>query len=410
MTNSNIYNIIPTPFYEEKRKCYRIDYNKKTFRSDRYDSSGKPLSARAMKANVTEKVRMQDWSITGDASIKLNDAIPDWCTYLGYRVEPCKGHQNQKIEKHIKIVDEPRIGRSCFDQYYRGMRNHVLPKLGNKQIGLITREDVKSILDEMGATKRYNSSTVMHIRKAIRQFFEWQRIECKSIKENPVHDLTIKRVKYNRARRSGEPGELDKIFALMKYSHVLFACKLMLDTGMRPEEICGIPDNYDFSTGIYYMRQVVNKYGEVKDTGKSENAQRGIVLSKYAIKDIENQKEMKLIKGINSIFLFPNAYGGAMTPDVMSNAFRKFAKMAGSDLTLYELRHTALTIMSDELPERDVKGMFGHSESMNTAETYDHLLENRMNSIREKMNNAYNGYLNSDNNIKSKVIPLRIVK
>lgn len=407
---NNYYDVIPEPFYEASRKCWRIDYKDKTFRSDRISSSHKSLTDRQMKANVREKVRDFDWSVTGDSTAKAGDLVSDWCTYLGYRVVPYLGPQKQKYERYEPITDKPRVGEYTFDQYYRNLKNHVLPSIRSKRIGEVTRDDIKAIIDKMLNSGRYNSSTVEHVRKATRQFFEWQRIECKSIRVNPVHDIQIKKLKLNRDRRAGEPEEVQAIFDLMKYNHLLYACKMVYNTAMRPEEVCGMHDDYDYSSGVYLIEEVVTKKRTIKTDGKTENANREIILSDIATDDIKAQRQMKDLLNIKSVWLFPNAYGRVLTPKVMSDTFRHFARKAGSDLTLYELRHTATSILSDELSDRDLRDTVGHGKNMDTHKTYDHMLQKRRSEIRNKMNKAYENYEEISENRSGKIIHLNSFK
>jgi len=351
-------------------------------------------------------VRAYDWSITGDPNVRVRDTVKDWCAYLGYTVTPFEGPQKQQWERYEQIPGKtPLVGEYTFDQYYRNFKNHILPEIGTIAVGRVTREDIKAILDMSLTSKKYNSDTVVHFRKSAHLIFEWQRIECKSIRENPVHDITIKKQKLIRERRSGEPEEFQRIFDLMRYSHLLYACRIVYSTGLRPEEVCGMKEEYDYSAGMYAVEEVVTRSGTIKDEGKSENAERGITLSDFALSDIQAQREMKKLLGINSLWLFPNRYGSALNSKVMSDTWRDFARKAGSDLTLYELRHTATTIMSDELSDRDLKGTLGHSKSMDTHGTYDHQLKHHHEEIRAKMNKAYAHF--EDSVPRSKIIQIK---
>jgi len=198
MNRNEMNNVLPEPFFEESRKLWRLDYRRKVFRSDRKGRDGKPLTDRQMKQNVLDKVRAYYWSITGDPNVGVRDQVKEWCAYLGYTVTPFEGPQKQKWERYEQIPGQtPLVGEYTFDQYYRNFKNHILPEIGTIAVGRVTREDLKTIIDKSIACKKYNSDTVVHFRKPEHLFFEWQRIECKSIKENPVHDITIKKQKLN---------------------------------------------------------------------------------------------------------------------------------------------------------------------------------------------------------------------
>lgn len=384
--------VVPEPFYEAKRGLWRIDYRGKTFRADRKDRSGKKLTDRQQKQNVRDKVLNYDWRLAGDPTVRIASLWPDWIQYLGYSVTPFKGPNNQDWVRIEPLNDNPNVSRASFDQYYRCFKNHFLDDFGKYQVSKITRRDIQDHFDKLSASRSLEPSSIRHIRKTVRQFFEWVRLELESIRENPVHDIKIKAVKNTRARRAAEGDEIQRIFEAMKYERQQHALRFMLHTGMRPEEICGIPDDYDFSSGSYRMAQTVNRYKEIRDAGKTDAAIREVILSRHALADIQAQREFKRLTGLVSVWLFPNAYGRALSPQVLSDTWRKYARSVGSDLTLYELRHTAGSIMDAELSENELKDQLGHTEAMPTHETYIRHLEQKRERIKAKLDAAFDEY------------------
>lgn len=290
------------------------------------------------------------------------------------------------------LSEKPPVSRASFDQYYRCFKNHFLKDFENVAVGKIKRRDIQEHFDRLSASRRLEPSSIRHIRKAVRQFFEWCRLDLECIRENPVHDIKIKAEKGTRARRAAEGEEIRLIFSAMKYERHRFAFQLMLHTGMRPEEICGMPAEYDYQSGTYKMEQTVNRYHEVRPVGKTAAATREVILSAFALADIEAQKEYLRLKGICSAWLFPNAYGRALTPLHLSSIWRKYARSVGSDLTLYELRHTAGSIMDAALNTQELKGQLGHTEAMTTHETYIRQLEQKRDTIKAKLDNAFKDY------------------
>lgn len=408
--NNDIYNVIPTPHWDSVRKCMRIDLHKdgrlKTFRSDRTSTDGKPLTKKQMKANVTEKVRTWDWTVTGNPRLTVESAFPDWCTYLGWTVTPKKGPQNQNWNTISAAVEETLVVRSTFEQYYRLFKVHSIPVIGDKRIGDVDPDDIQDIIDRMAARRNYDRDTMKGVLKATKAFFEWQRRICKAIMSNPCIDITIKDIQTTRERRAGEPEEIERIFYEMELSHVVHAIMFCLHTGMRPEEVCGMPEDHDYSKG-YVMEQVVTQFGEVRDRGKSRKATRNVPLGEYALIDIKNQREMKRRKGIKSPWLFCNVYGRALTPKVMSDIFRKYADRAGSNLSLYELRHTMLSIMTDDVSEKALKDGVGHSESMRTSEIYGHALRAEKAKLPNQIDKSFDKFYGQSKRNTRKIIPFQ---
>ena len=62
-----------------------------------------------------------------------------------------------------------------------------------------------------------------------------------------------------------------------------------------------MPDEYDYESGVYNIETVVTKYHEIKDKGKSDAALRPIILTSEALAVIQEQCEMKKLRGINSV-------------------------------------------------------------------------------------------------------------
>lgn len=388
----------------------RIDYRKngrtKAFRSDRFAPDGTPLTKRQMKANVTEKCRTWDWTLTGNAANSVRSAFPDWCTYLGWKVEPKKGPQKQNWVSISPACDEPLIVRATFDQYYRMFLIHAMPIIGDMSIGEVDQDDIQAIINRMAAKRNYSRGTMTSVLKSARAFFEWQRKICRAINNNPCTDITVKDIRTTRERRAGEPEEIERIFYEMELSHAVHAIMFCLHSGMRPEEVCGMPENHDYTEG-YVMERVVTQYGEVREEGKSANATRPIPIGEYALIDIKLQREMKRRKGINSMWLFCNSYGRKMTPKVMSDIFRKYADQAGSDLTLYELRHTLISIMPDSVSEKALKDGVGHSESMRTQEVYGHALQSDRRKLPKQIDTAFDQFYGKPKINSNNVIPFR---
>lgn len=332
--------------------------------------------------------------------------FPDWCTYLGWTVTPKKGPQKQNWVSITPISDEPLVVRSTFDQYYRMFKLHALPIIGDMSIGEVDQDDIQAIIDRMAAKRNYDRDTMKSVLKAARSFFEWQRKTCRAIRENPCQDIVIKDIRTTRSRRAGEPEEIERIFYEMEFSHAIHAIMFCLHSGMRPEEVCGMPEDHDYAKG-YVMERVVTQFGEVREEGKSAKATRSVPIGEYALIDIKLQREMKRRKGLNSAWLFCNAYGRRMTPKMMSDVFRKFADQAGSDLTLYELRHTMISIMPDSVSEKALKDGVGHSESMRTQEVYGHALKSDRKKLPKQVDTAFDEFYGKSKRHSNNVIPFQ---
>lgn len=284
------------------------------------------------------------------------------------------------------MANEVSTKANATQEQYKYMLKYITPFLGSIRVSKTLPVHCQSVINKMHK-KGLSESTMKHARKVMHTFFEFERKMKKTIRENPCQDITIPRSVPSRERRSATPDELIKIWSALENTHYYYCFQFLLLTGLRPSEVCGIR-NTSIKGNILEINQTRSKYDI--SSGKTENANRRLLLSPLMIDVINNQIKYNSKYHITPNYLFPNADGHPTNAGVLSCAWKRAVKEV-SDLTLYELRHTWISLMIDKMPLKDLQAFVGHSTSMDTSKTYAHIFKipKQTNEIIDENINSY---------------------
>ncbi len=140
--------------------------------------------------------------------------------------------------------------------------------------------------------------------------------------------------------------------------------------GLRPGELIGLRWE-DIQGNILHIDRSVNHYKEVTE-GKNENSQREIFLQGLAMAELEAQRQQLRQAGIISPWVFPNEHGACFTQSTFRKRWNRYCSVNNiQNITLYELRHTFVSVC-DDMPDGLKKKVVGHSQSMDTDGIYGH--------------------------------------
>jgi integrase len=271
------------------------------------------------------------------------------------------------------------LSNSTISQYRTLADRYIIPVLGAIQIDRILPFNCQLVLTH--ARKKDGSqlseSTLKHIKKIMHVFFEYQRKMKKAIKENPCNDITIPRVPKTRSRRSATIEELTRIWERMAGTHYYYCFQFLLISGMRPSEACGLKYS-DIKKNKITISETRTKM-DVSD-GKTKNAVRTIEITPIMLDIINLNKSYLKSKDIESLYLFPTRDGFASNAGYLSRAWNRLKQDTGIELTMYELRHSAISLLIDEMPLKELQKMVGHSSSFNTSTVYAHVFKKDSNN------------------------------
>jgi integrase len=97
-----------------------------------------------------------------------------------------------------------------------------------------------------------------------------------------------------------------------------------------------------------------------------------MILTKHAALVLSDQESMLKSYGIISPWTFPDMDGSAMDTRNSYEEWKKYRAQHGIASSLYELRHTMISLTKSDMPKPLLQLIVGHSESMDTLGIYGH--------------------------------------
>lgn len=259
----------------------------------------------------------------------------------------------------------------------------LLPELQHKKVSAITTIDWQRCIDN-AYRKGRSKKTLENIRGSITAFVTY--CQKSKIEITPIYDITIPNDAYVRDKNILQPDDLRAVMALDdSHSEYIYAYQFFVLTGLRPGELCGLKAT-DIDGDIIHIQRNYNEYGEFTP-GKTKNANRKFILSDIAKDVLDRQTEFKKRKGVISPFIFANVRTGQATRSgVLSRYWRKLRAEMGIKSTLYELRHTFVSINKAYVPEAYMKLIVGHTKNMDTYGVYGHTVNGEIEKASDMVN------------------------
>lgn len=269
---------------------------------------------------------------------------------------------------HIRVAN----GTAHLKREECTLRVYLLPKLGKRKVSSLTNLDYQECIDACveGREQPLSLRTCGHVRTTINAIWKFAR-KAKVKMEQPF-DLTIPTGATKGQRTILQPNDIRKLFSpdLENYHYIYFV-RFMVLTGLRPGEVCGL-QNADLTDNILTIRRARNIHRETT-AGKNENARRTIILPPLALEVIKQHRSRRKIRPLGASYLFSDTSGGPCNEQAVYKAWLRIRAKAGiPDASLYELRHTMVSLCKDSVPLPLLKQVVGHSDDMDTLGTYGH--------------------------------------
>lgn len=289
----------------------------------------------------------------------------------------------------LETLKPTREGQSSanYRQYEGFMRTRILPAIENKKVGDVSNGDIQRIIDK-GVRDGLSKKTLQNIRGCMVAFFKWARKN--KLSDLHVEDITIP---WDAPKVQKQILQPDAVGTLMTVDtrecrgarvedYYVNAYRFALVTGLRPGELLA-RSKADVRDGYLYVTCARNTHGEIT-RGKNENAVRRIKLTPLAENILKKQAEAEKQHGISSTVLFPDKDGGYIEQDKLYKNWKSYQRGNGiPEISLYELRHTFVSICAEHVPENLLKLVVGHSESMDTQGVYGHEVNGQLDRAAE---------------------------
>lgn len=256
-------------------------------------------------------------------------------------------------------------------QYISNLNTWVKGAYGARWVSSIGDAEVQDILDKAKAAGRARK-TISNIRNAVAQWLKYCR--RKRYTKYKMDEVGIPEGAKSGKRQILQIEDLRKLFTSDKtlyrgkevVDRFIHAYRLEVLSGPRPGELMGLDwQNWDGGEMLRIDRAInVDGY---ETTGKNDNALRVLRLALLAQQELHAQ-HLQCGRPLR----------GRIFPDILSQSGLRKRWYAYCDyngiphVTLYELRHTFVSVVQHRLPDYLLKPIIGHSKSMDTHGIYGH--------------------------------------
>ena len=269
----------------------------------------------------------------------------------------------------------------CYIEYY------IKPQLGDKQISLISQQDIQRMYRRLKTEGRIHEhpemdhqlsdSMVRHIHSTLHAALK-DAVQAHVIPRNPSEGTTAPKPNY-KPKRILTRAELDAFLAVVEQDEVwrdFFQTELM--TGLRRGEICGLQwGDFDEEAGTLKVCRTLHsqRKGEytVGET-KTNQGMRTIILP-HSVVDILRRRKADAI----SQWIFPDPVRpeDPVDPTAAYRHMKTLLQRAGlPSIRFHDLRHTFATLaLENGTDVKTLSAMLGHVSAATTLDIYTHITD-----------------------------------
>lgn len=302
-------------------------------------------------------------------------------------------------------------GTSNIEQVEKFGRNYILPVIGQRRIGDLTTGMLQDVLNrsykegclnpDSKRKSRGNLSrkTLQGIRGVEVAFVKWARQHKYTALRPEDEDLTVPKGARLKGRKILQPDSMRILLSTdtrvvrgkVEPDENVHAYRIAVMTGLRPGELLGLRVG-DLDGDRVHIGQAINRQQEVT-SGKNENAIRTVVLHPLAVAEIRaqlqqrTQEEERPLRDDDPLFLLSNQQS-------LYNYWKFYQRCNGIDppVSLYELRHTFVSMIEDAVPPAQLRRIVGHSKSMDTYGWYSHAVTGRDDATAQAVSGVLSEY------------------
>jgi integrase len=261
------------------------------------------------------------------------------------------------------------------------LRTSVLPVIGKQWVERTGRDRLEELFKSMAA-KGYATSTIDRTWGYLNQACEYG-VRKRLIKTNPAADVMLPAVRPPKKRKSFTIDEAQRLLTDGIPSDPRPAMWLTgLMCGLRPGELAGLRwpyvdlDSDEPSIDVFERAVEVDDKYVGQGSTKTARGERRLGLHPLLVAALQRHRDEAKMLGTYDAegFVFCTRTGSPMTMSNMRRAFRTMCAKAGlgDDWTTYELRHSFVSLVADQLDSlMKVADLAGHVDTR-TTENYRH--------------------------------------
>ena len=268
---------------------------------------------------------------------------------------------------------------------YRRYAKQINRSLGEKQIGLITTQQIQRMYNKLKRDGRekarekfgdgLSDSSVRSIHMLLHEVME-AAMQARLIAKNPTAGTKIPKCNYPDKKILNESELAVFIEAIEREPLWRDFFYTEITTGLRRGEICGLKwCDLDMEKGTLKIeRSIGNGEGGKLEIGetKTEKGKRVIRLPASTLRILTERKESALTEWIFPNLLEPEK---PMNPSTAYDKLKSILKAAGlPDIRFHDLRHTFAThALTSGVDAKTLAGILGHTNASFTLDTYTHV-------------------------------------
>lgn len=300
-----------------------------------------------------------------------------------------------EVWAEFMISVKATAGSSYIDQVEKFGRNYILPVIGPRRIGDLNVGMLQDALNraykegsmnpDSKRKSRGNLSrkTLQGIRSVEVAFVKWCRQHKYTALRPEDEGLAVPKGARNKGKKILQPDALRILLSTdtriirgkVEFDENIHAYRLAVMTGLRPGELLGLRVG-DVEGNRLHLHRAINRQNE-ETTGKNENAIRTVVLHPLAVTELKAQLQQRTME--NGPFRDDDPVFSLENQQSLYNYWRFYQRSNGIDppISLYELRHTFVSVIEDAVSPAELRRIVGHSRSMDTYGWYSHAVAGR---------------------------------
>lgn len=308
------------------------------------------------------------------------------------------GTEDMRFPAAWAMFLEDQKSRTGTQNYIKNEANgrlHLAPIIGNRKLSSIAPVNWQVCIDA-AAKKGLSRRTCKNILGTISAFLHYCKRARLDVEPLEGGDVTIPNVAAPEKEKTIlQPNDVKTLFSdpmIVKHrkpvvAHYIHAWRLIVVTGLRRGELCGLRRE-DVTADRISVKRSINNVGE-ETHGKNDNARRTIMLAPIMKQILADQAAHLKTLGIVSPWVFPDEWGGRANPKSVADRWRSYCNQHGFKTTIHELRHTFISLSKNDLPEEMLKAVVGHSTSMDTYGIYGHYVNGESEKTAEIIEDVF---------------------
>jgi integrase len=281
--------------------------------------------------------------------------------------------------------------------YWSTFQTHIIPQLGRKPVGQISRADVRQLLDRLrqdGKSAALRRQAKASLGSALQELVELDQLDM-----NPTHKISIKSVDTSAVRNVLQPSDFKRIVDNLPTDASKLFAQTLIASGLRFGEATELRvKDFDFITEEVYVQRRVSDIGALRNNGErfvvlagtKSGRTRTVGLHPNLLTQITDYIKAFKLEEKDLLFSKLNVCGGQSHPSIANvsghlpkDTWRRIWKHAVESAELswlprtHDLRHANATmLLKNGIDLHEVKERLGHS-SIRTTEVYLHRLKHQ---------------------------------